>query len=128
MRRVSMKSKLGRIVQMRRWFIVLTVLLLVALPSMPVQGASPFDGPPGLDRAIAAQDRHVDALLAVPGVAGVGVGLGGDGRAAVIVFTETAGVRGLPASLDGVAVVPQVSGKFTALPRPSGKPGGASVD
>ena len=70
----------------------------------------------------------MDALLAVPGVAGVGVGLGGNGRAAVIVFTEIAGVRGLPASLDGVAVVPQVSGKFTALPRPSGKPGGISVD
>ncbi len=120
-----MKTGIARFVKRSRLLPLLAIVLLVAIPALPVQGASPFDSPPGLDRAIAAKDRHAAELLSTPGVAGAGVGTSADGSAAVVVFTETAGVGGIPASLDGVAVVTQVSGKFSALPKPdaSGKPG-----
>jgi hypothetical protein len=39
--------------------------------------------PPGLSTALAAQERHTDRLLGLPGVVGTAVGLGSNGRAAV---------------------------------------------
>ncbi len=104
---------------MRRWFVLLSVLLLLVLMAVPIQAAGPPDEPPGLERAIAVKERHAKALLAVPGVAGVAVGLSGEGRAAVTVFTETPGVRGLPDSLEDIPVVVHQSGKFVAHPGPS---------
>ncbi len=99
-----------------RKFVLFAVIIALLASSGIVYAAPPPDGPPGLERAIAVKERHVEALLGSPGVAGVGVGLDGQGRPAVIVFTETPGGRGLPASLEGVPVVVAVSGKFTALP------------
>ena len=84
-------------------------------------------GDDGLARAIAAQEKHTDELLAIPGVVGTGVGHGSRGRAAVFVLTETPGVAGIPKELDGVAVVPQMTGKIVALhhrPGHGGGPGG----
>lgn len=109
---------------MRKFIPLVVMCLLLAWPITTVQAAPPPDGPPGLERAIEVKAHHEDALLGVQGVAGAGVGLNGDGRAAIIVFTESPGVRGLPASLEGVPVVVQFSGKFVALPKPEtpGKP------
>ncbi len=92
------------------------------VPSLAFSGAQQ-----GLGPAIAAQARYTDRLLTNPGVVGTGVGLTRDGRPAVKIFTKAAGVAGLPASLDGIPVVVQVTGEIVALSvRPSRPSGGAA--
>lgn len=107
-------------------FTVATILLLslLLLSFGSVAAAPPPDGPPGLERATEVKERHAEALFRVAGVVGVGVGHNGDSNPAVIIFTETPGVRGLPTFLEGVPVVVQVSGRFFAQPKPEnpGKP------
>ena len=80
-------------------------------PSLALQGS-----PPGLAKALAAQARHTDKLLRVEGVVGTAVGLGSKGEAEVQLFTKAAGVRGLPAILDGVPVSVVVTGEIRAQP------------
>ena len=101
-----------------RFTVATTVLLSLLLLFGSVAAAPPPDGPPGLARAIEAKERHAEALFRVVGVVGVGVGHNGDSNPAVIIFTETPGVRGLPIFLEGVPVVVRVSGKFFAQPKP----------
>ena len=105
-------------------FTVATILLLslLLLSFGSVAAAPPPDGPPGLERATEVKERHAEALFEVAGVVGVGVGHNRDSNPAVIIFTETPGVRGLPTFLEGVPVVVRVSGKFFAQPKPD-KPG-----
>ena len=107
-------------------FTVATILLLslLLLSFGSVAAAPPPDGPPGLERATEVKERHAEALFRVAGVVGVGVGHNGDSNPAVIIFTETPGVRGLPTFLEGVPVVVRVSGRFFAQPKPEnpGKP------
>jgi len=107
-------------------FTVATILLLslLLLSFGSVAAAPPPDGPPGLERATEVKERHAGALFGVTGVVGVGVGHNGDSNPAVIIFTETPGVRGLPSFLEGIPVVVRVSGKFFAQPKPEnpGKP------
>lgn len=80
--------------------------------------AGPPEEPPGLARALAAQAAHTDALISLPGVAGTAVGLSADEReAAVLVLTSAGGVRGIPATLDGVRVRVVVTGPLEALSR-----------
>jgi hypothetical protein len=69
----------------------------------------------GVGPALAAQLRHTGRLMAVPGVVGTAVGLTADGRPAVKIFTKAVGVGGLPATLEGVPVVVEVTGEFFAL-------------
>lgn len=107
---------------MRRFILFAIICLLLAWPIATVQAAPPPDGPPGLERAIEVKKQHEEALLRVQRVAGAAVGLNADNRAVIIIFTEAPGVRGLPASLEGIPVKVQVSGKFVALPKPD-KPG-----
>ncbi len=109
---------------LRFTFATILVLSLLLLSFGSVVAAPPPDGPPGLERAIEVKERHAEALLGVPGIVGVGVGYNGDSSPAVIIFTETPGVRGMPALLEGVPVVVRVSGKFFAQPKPDqpGKP------
>ncbi len=101
---------------------LVTVGLLAGLVVSPAYGDPPF-APPGLDRAIAAQERHTNQVLAIPNVVGTAVGFGADGRPVVKIYTESAEVAGLPRLLDGVPVVVQVTGKLFALKKPSGSPG-----
>lgn len=104
---------------------LLAVVLLAVFGG--TSNASANNGIRGLERAIAAQEAHTGALLAIDGVVGTGVGAGSNGNAIVVVFTESAGVRGIPSRLDGVTVVPSVTGKISALhhrPGHSGGPGG----
>ena len=102
---------------------------LVAASFLAVQPESPglagpgFD-PPGLGRAIKAQERHTQGLLTVQGVVGTGVGRTTTGKPAVKIFTERAGISGLPRTLDGVPVVVQVTGKLFALHHACGHTGG----
>ena len=81
----------------------------------PVFAGGRQGDPPGLDRAIAAQESHTNALLARPGVVGTAVGLGADGQAVVVIYTASAGVSGLPHRLDGVPAKVRVTGRFFAL-------------
>ncbi len=99
---------------------LVTVGLLAVLAVSPAYADPPFD-PPGLASAIAAQEAHTNALLGVRGVVGTAVGLTADGDPAVLIFTETPGVAGLPRSLDGVPVVIQATGNFFALHHCKGK-------
>ncbi len=94
----------------------LSVALLGLLLATPAAAQAPFD-PPGLDRAIAAKDFHVDGLMATDGVVGVGVGVTARGQAAIVIMTEDLGVAGLPRSLDGVPVRVKVTGKIHAVPK-----------
>jgi hypothetical protein len=72
-----------------------------------------------LGAAIAAQERHTDALLRIPGVVGTAVGLLPSGRAVVRVFVVHANVRGVPAALDGVPARAEVTGQFVAFSDPT---------
>ena len=103
---------------MRKFYILVSIVLLIAL-ILPVSmvGASSQDGPPGLDRVKEVKARNAAKLLEVPGVVAVGVGPNNSGRAAVVIFTDKPGVRGLPASVEGVPVVARVSGQFVAYPK-----------
>lgn len=97
--------------------------LLVTLAGSPAYASPPFD-PPALDRAIAAQEGHNADLLGIQGVVGTAVGLGADGNPVVKIFTEMAGIQGLPGLLDGVPVVVQITGKLFALHHACGHDGG----
>jgi len=107
---------------MRRFILLGIIVAVLVLPIATIQAAPPPDGPPGQERAKEVKERHEDALLRVSGVVGAAVGFNGDSRPAIIIFTETPGVRGLPTSLEGIPVAVRVSGKFVALPKPD-KPG-----
>lgn len=97
---------------------VLAAVFALAIAAVsPAWAQAPFD-PPGLDRAMAAKNFHVDRLMATDGVVGVGVGRTPGGQAAVVIMTEAAGVGGLHRSLDGVPVVIWVTGAFNAINRP----------
>lgn len=111
----------GKVLRFTVAAILLLSLLLLSFGS--VAAAPPPDGPPGLERAAEVKERHVNSLFGIAGVAGVGVGHNGDNNPAVIIFTETPGVRGLPTILEGVPVVVRVSGKFFAQPKPDSPPG-----
>lgn len=107
----------------RRVFVTVLVTLVILLATGPVQAGAPPRVPPGLERAIAAQEAHTDALLANPGVVGTAVGVGADGQPVVKVYTESTRVTGIPDRLDGVPVEVDVTGRLVAqghaLTRPS---------
>jgi hypothetical protein len=104
---------------MRKFLLLVVVVsILVLLPISMVSAASPHDGPPGLERAIAAQEAHNPKLLRIQGVVGTAIGLDAAGKNVIRIFTEREGVAGLPQSLDGVPVAVQVTGKIIALKGP----------
>lgn len=71
--------------------------------------------------AIAAQERYTQGLMRNPSIVGTAVGLSPGGRAVVRIYLSTPGVRGIPASLDGIPVVTEVSGQFVALSDPTSR-------
>ena len=73
----------------------------------------------GLERAMAAQEKHTEVLMARPGVVGTAVGLDDAGGHVVLVLLEKGGVGGIPNALEGIAVRPVVTGKIYALAPPS---------
>ncbi len=115
------------IFSLRRKLMYLSVALLGLLLATPAAAQAPFD-PPGLDRAMAAKDFHVDGLMGTDGVVGVGVGRTARGQAAIVIMTEDLGVVGLPRSLDGVPVVVRFTGEIFALNPPPHEHGGGGDD
>lgn len=83
--------------------------------SLPSGQFSLIAGQDFLGEAIVAQEAITAQLMALPDVAGVGVGLTGDGDPAIKVFLKTGDTAGIPASFDGIPIVPEVSGEFFAL-------------
>src|SRR6267142_198630 len=73
---------------------------------------------PDLRLAIAAQRRHTDALLEIPGVIGTAVTVQPDGRPGMILLLDRPGVTGLPLMLDGIPVTQRVTGMLMAFSDP----------
>ncbi len=109
--------------KMKQWIIMAVVAGLVVLLAGTVSAGTPPGDPPGLARAIAAQEAHTDSLIGIAGVVGTAVGSGANG-AVVFVFTEEPGVVGIPGALDGVPVVAQATGRIDALQHRTGHNGG----
>ncbi len=107
------------------------VIGLVALVAVALAAASsgqpagpPGGSPPGLDKAIAAKERHAQRLLDTPGIAGIGVGLNPAGKPVIRIYKEKPDVAGIPDSLDDVPVQTVTTGILQAraptdpFPRP----------
>jgi hypothetical protein len=97
----------------------LVALAAVALASassgQPAGPAGPPGGsPPGLDKAIAAKERHAARLLDKPGIAGIGVGLNPAGKPVIRIYKEEPDVADVPDSLEGVAVESVTTGILQA--------------
>ena len=103
---------------------LIALVLLTALAALPVYAQNGRGQ--GLERAIVAKEFHTNVLLETRGVVGTGVGLGANGQPVVKIFTEAAGIRGLPRILDGVQVEVQVTGEIFALHHKSWHGGGDS--
>jgi hypothetical protein len=104
----------------RRQFFILLALLACVLGLLTTLGGTVLGAePPGLEVAKAAQERHTDNLLQLPGVVGTAVGLGEDGDAVVDIFVERPGITGIPDSLDGVPARIHVTGKIYAQADPT---------
>ncbi|MCH7886647.1 MAG: hypothetical protein IIA58_01645 [Candidatus Marinimicrobia bacterium] len=71
-----------------------------------------------IQAVMAIQDRHTDRLLAISGAVGTATGLTEDGKPAILVFIKTEalakGAR-IPASIEDVPVIVEVTGMFIAL-------------
>ena len=80
---------------------------------------------PDLRAAMAAQARHQDRILEIPGVEGVGVGTTADGqKGALVILTEHGAVGGIRREFDGVPVRLIPTGKIVAGPQAKGGNGG----
>jgi hypothetical protein len=71
--------------------------------------------------AVEVQNRHTERLKRIPGVVGIGTGIGANGHPVISVFTRRAGLPGIPESLDGVAVRVKVTGMFIAFSDPAAR-------
>ncbi|MGH3136875.1 MAG: fibronectin type III domain-containing protein, partial [Gaiellaceae bacterium] len=90
----------------RRARIVLGLAALVgaALASASAGQGPPGGSPPGLDKAIAAKEKHAARMLDKPGVAGIGVGLNKAGKPVIEIYKEKPDVADLPGDLEGIPV------------------------
>jgi len=80
---------------------------------------------PAIQAAMRIQDRHTPDLMHLDGVVGTATGLDDQGRAAIKVYTERPLAYGLlPAELEGLRVVEEVTGKIVAVKGPPGGGGG----
>lgn len=83
-----------------------------------------FAGPSGtwdyssasFEEALALQALMTDDWLSMNGVVGTAVGVDGAGQAVVKVYLATPGVVAFPRFMEGVEIVPEVTGRFMALP------------
>src|SRR5215475_12684157 len=79
----------------------------------------PGGSPPGLDKAIAAKEKHAQKMLDKPGVAGIGVTLNKQGKPVIEIYKEKDDVPDLPADLDGVPVESVTTGILQARSLPT---------
>jgi hypothetical protein len=68
--------------------------------------------------AIAVQDRHTEQVIRIPGVVGIGTGIGANDQPVIRVFSRVSGIAGIPKTLDGIPVTVKVTGMFIAYSDP----------
>ncbi|MEN8243430.1 MAG: hypothetical protein ABFS43_00860 [Thermodesulfobacteriota bacterium] len=76
---------------------------------------------PGIGKAIEVQNRYKAQLIGIPGVVGIGTGIGPNGHAVIRVFTRRTGLPGIPEKLDDMPVHVKVTGDFIALDDPAAR-------
>jgi hypothetical protein len=76
------------------------------------------------EAALSLQEQVTPDWLDRDGVVGTAIGVDGSGHAVLKVYLAAPGVTAFPQFVAGVQVVPEVTGRFTALPAE----GGAAVD
>ena len=96
----------------------LAAVVVGALASSSAGQGPPGGAPPGLDKAIAAMEKHADKWLDKPNVVGVGIGENTAGKTVIHVYKLTDDDEGIPSDVDGVGVEHVRSGRFDprALP------------
>lgn len=82
---------------------------------------------PRVAHVMSIQDRHTPTLMGHPDVVGTATGVDEGGELVIKVYTER-GVSDLPAELDGVPVVQQVTGRLVAKKGPPPMDGGGDGD
>jgi hypothetical protein len=90
-----------------------------SLVTGPDEAVTPVTGlratPAELATAMRVQETHTAALMSRPGVVGTAITADAQGRPAIMVLTESAmGAGRLPATIDGYAVIENVTGKLHA--------------
>jgi len=90
--------------------------LVLALLGDVLLRAGPHDwrAGPDLSAALAAQERVTAQWIDLEGVVGTAVGLDYSGTPVVKVYLTAPGVAALPATVGGIAVVPEVTGPIVA--------------
>ena len=69
--------------------------------------------------AIEVQNSHTEQLIRIPGVVGIGTGIGSNGRPVIRVFSRIAGIAGIPLTPDSIPVRVKVTGMFIAHINPT---------
>jgi hypothetical protein len=106
----------------RKQLLILSALFACVLGLLTALGGTVLGAePPGLEVAKAAQERHTDNLLQIPGVVGTAIGMDEKGDAVVDIFAEHPGIAGVPDSLDGVPARIHVTEKIYAQADPTSK-------
>lgn len=72
-----------------------------------------------LKDAMNVQNRHTEQILRIPGVVGLGTGIGANGRPVIRIFSRTPGIAEIPQTLEGVPVAVKVTGMFVAYLEPT---------
>ncbi len=94
-----------------------TLLLALLGDVMLYAGPAPFEySSASFDKALALQERVTDDWLAREGVVGTAIGVDGAGHAVLKVYLTELGIAAFPRFVTGVEVVPEVTGRFVALP------------
>ena len=88
----------------------LVAALAAAFAASSAGQGLPGGSPPGLDKAVAAKQRHAERLLDKPGVAGVAVHLNSAGKPVIRIYKEKDEVDDLPDELEGVPVETTTTG------------------
>lgn len=74
---------------------------------------------PGIRKAIEVQNRHKEQLKGIPGVVGVGTGIGVNGQPIIRVFTKRVGIPDIPQKLEEIPVEMKITGMFVAYSDPT---------
>ena len=95
-------------------------LALVADLLLYAGSHGPYDySATSFEAAVSLQERVTDSWLSREGVVGTAIGVDGSGHAVVKVYLTTPGIVAFPQFVAGVQVVPEVTGRFMALPMDS---------
>jgi hypothetical protein len=93
------------------------VLALLADLLLYASAPGPYDyTPASLEIALQAQDFFNDSWLPLDEVVGTGIGVDGQGHAVLKVYLAEPGFVRFPRYFAGVEIVPEVTGRFKALP------------